>query len=190
MGYYNSPQSIEPEIIARVKCGDHMAFDALYHMYARRLQAYAMEKVKSVQDTEDLVQDVFASVWSSRGRITNNITLYPLLFTVLRHGISRFNRLRHNAPLSIECFDNLAIERMAPECCYPIEYDEFQRSMFNYIGKLTHTEQSVLKLSRFDCKTNKQIALNLGLSDQTVRNALSNGLRKLRAALLRDNIAI
>ena len=54
-------------------------------MYARRLLAYCKQYTKSLEDAEEIVQDVFVRLWSNRARIHQEETLRSLLFTMSKN---------------------------------------------------------------------------------------------------------
>lgn len=173
----------EPYFIARLKTGDREAFDALYYMYRHRLYLFAVKHLCQPQDAEDLVQDVLGALWKNRFGIKHEDSLKAFLFLSLRNRIINFYRDRVNAPVYSDCVELIAHRAPASESSPAVEYDEFRRGMIRLISNLSTTEQRVLRLSRFGCKSNLQIAHMLGLSRYTVRNALSSGLRKLREKL-------
>ena len=60
------------------------------------------------------------------------------------------------------------------------------KSAFNFIhamSRLPKTQQLVIELSRFKQLSNKEVAERLSLSEQTVKNQLSLGLKMLRSLL-------
>lgn len=66
-----------------------------------------------------------------------------------------------------------------------IEYDEFIRELKRALGTLPATQRKVIELSRLHELSNKEIAQELSLSEQTVKNQLSLGLKALRSELKR-----
>lgn len=177
---------MEPVLIARLKEGDRTAFNTIYDLYVRRLLAFALKHVPQSQDAEDLVQDVFIALWNNRFTIKNNETLQPLLFAAIRNRIINFHKARINSPVYSDYIEVLA-NNLQADSWQPMEYNEFKRSLFDLIASLSPTEQRVIKLSRFDNRSNQEIAQILNLSQQTVRNALSTGLKKLKEMIKGGN---
>src|SRR5437867_6584755 len=50
----------------RIRAGDVDAFEALYRTYWQRLYAFAFRYVRSKEDAEEVVQDVFFRIWRGR----------------------------------------------------------------------------------------------------------------------------
>lgn len=62
-------------------------------------------------------------------------------------------------------------------------YEEFVQQLDEALGELPPAQARILRLSRLEDMSNKDIASHLGLSEQTVKNQLSLGLRSLRSKL-------
>jgi len=73
---------------------------------------------------------------------------------------------------------------MVDNAHYQIEYDEFVLKFSKELKKLPPTQQKVITLSRFEQLTNKEVAEKLMISEQTVKNQLSIGLKALREKLV------
>lgn len=179
---------MERDLIRRIQAGDRQAFDGIYSLYASRLVAYCRAYVGSREDVEELVQDVFVALWNSRGNIRNPETLGPLLFRSMRNRIINYYRSRINTPL-YEDYVNIREKREAEESRPAIFYNEFRQTVADRIAELPETQRRAITLSRFEGKSNEEIASILGIKVQSVKNAIHIGLGKLRQAL-RDSEGI
>ena len=56
------------ELLHLVSKDDKMAFTELYHRFWQQLFAIAVNRTKEKQTAEDIVHDVFASLWVNRDR--------------------------------------------------------------------------------------------------------------------------
>ena len=72
----------EAILIAELKRGSKEAFDRIYRLYAGRLLGYCLQYAKCREDAEEMVQDVFVSLWKHRESIRQEETLRSLLFTM------------------------------------------------------------------------------------------------------------
>ena len=172
----------EQILIFHLKNGSHKAFDTIYQMYAKRLYAYSLQYTKSIPDAEDIVQETFIGLWRNREKIRQNDTLRALLFIMAKHLLINAYRSRLNHPEFeeyIKSVDKLSVQNAHQ----PLEYEDFVRHFSKAIGKLPATQQRVIRLSRFNQLSNKEIAEKLSLSEQTVKNQLSVGLKTLREKL-------
>lgn len=72
----------EEELVYQLKQESQDAFNRIYNMYSARLYAYCMQYVKSREDTEEIVQDVFIKLWINRHSIIH-------VWGVIRSGFLR-----------------------------------------------------------------------------------------------------
>src|SRR5205823_12422573 len=61
-----SETSAERAWADRIRGGDRTAFEALYRKYWQPLYAFAFRYVRSKEDAEEVVQDVFFRIWRGR----------------------------------------------------------------------------------------------------------------------------
>lgn len=167
--------------IRQLKNGSHKAFDEIYHMYAKELYAYSVQFTKSGEDAEEIVQDVFVRIWQNRHNIRQNETLRSLLFIMAKNLLINSYRAKVNHPVYEEYVEYMDVseENTSPR----IEYDEFSKKVYNEIERLPDTQRKIVILSRFENCSNKEIAKIISLSEQTVKNQLSLGLKTLRGKL-------
>lgn len=173
---------IEIKLISELKKGSLKAFDAIYDMYVKRLYVYCLQYTKSEEDAEEIVQDVFVRLWINRENIRQVETLRSLLFIMSKHHLINAYRTRINSPVYedyVKYQDNISAEVQG----HPLEYEEFVKQLKTALYKLPVTQRQVIEMSKLKQLTNKEIALELELSEQTVKNQLSLGLKKLREEL-------
>lgn len=169
-------------LIADLKKGSKEAFDEIYRLYAGRLLAYCAQYTKCREDAEEIVQDVFVALWNSRQTIRQEETLRSLLFTISKHRVINAYRSTLNSPV-YEDYVDYQNELPAGEDYHRLEYEQYVRIVKDAIRRLPSTQQRVITLSRFSQLSNKEIAEHLSLSEQTVKNQLSIGLKTLRELL-------
>ena len=171
----------EPELIALLKQGSQEAFKSLYDLYARRLYAFCMEYTKSREDTEEIVQDAFIWLWRNKENIRQEATIKNLLFLRVKHFLINAWRARVNTPIFEDYVDY--INSLPADSRDHLEYMDFRDTVMSIIDQLPKTQSKVVKMSRLEGFKNKEIAEKLRLSEQTVKNALSMGLKFLKERL-------
>lgn len=172
----------ETELIDRLQEDDSKAFNRLYRMYASELMSFCMKYMRDVQDSEEIVEDTFVALWSNRHTIKNAGTVRPWLYTTARNRITDRFRARLSSPVYTDY-----VEMQEPHVNETgqseMEYAEFERRVINLIDGLPPTQRHVIRLSKLENLSNSEISEKLGLSQQTVRNTLSMGLKKMREGL-------
>lgn len=171
----------ESELIALLKQGSQEAFKSLYDLYARRLYAFCMEYTKSREDTEEIVQDAFIWLWRNKENIRQEATIKSLLFLRVKHFLINAWRARVNTPIFEDYVDY--INSLPADSRDHLEYMDFRDTVMSIIDQLPKTQSKVVKMSRLEGFKNKEIAEKLRLSEQTVKNALSMGLKFLKERL-------
>jgi RNA polymerase sigma-70 factor (ECF subfamily) len=83
----------EAELIARIRAGDEAACEALYLAYHQPLWRFAYGYVRSRDDAEELVQDVFLALWRDRAGWTVRTCVRAWLYAAVRN--HALNHLRH-----------------------------------------------------------------------------------------------
>lgn len=171
----------EALLIQQLKKDSQQAFRRLYDKYAARLYAFGMQYTHSRESTEELVEDTFIWLWTNRRSIRQTETLKSLLFIRMRHYLVNAYRATVNAPAFESYTDYLG--HLSESSSDRVEYDDFRRMFFAAFSRLPETQRRVVRLSRLEGKTNKEIALQLNLKEQTVKNQLSLGVKALRLSL-------
>ena len=73
---------------------------------------------------------------------------------------------------------------------YKVEYDDFMELFERALKRLPPTQQRIIRLSKLEHLSNKEVAVKLSLSEQTVKNQLSLGLKELREVLLKAMLIV
>lgn len=171
----------EEILIVELKKGSKKAFDQIYKLYAKRLFMYCMQYTKCREDAEEIVQDVFVALWKNRETIRLEESLSALLFVISKHRVINAYRSTLNSPV-YEDYINYKNDFFVGEYSR-LEYEQYVETIKMAMKHLPITQQRVIALSRFSGFSNKEIAEHLSLSEQTVKNQLSVGLKTLRQLL-------
>ena len=171
----------ESKLIEDLRHGSHAAFDAIYELYAKRLLAYCLQYTKLTADAEDIVQGMFVKLWMRRQDIKQKNSVKALLFTMSHNAVIDAYRHRLFSPMYEEYIDyKVSSEGLTSE---EIEYEEFVLRIENILKQMPETQQTAIRMSKFQGMHNAEIAKALNLSEQTVKNAVSTGMKILRKKL-------
>ncbi|MBQ3630657.1 MAG: RNA polymerase sigma-70 factor [Prevotella sp.] len=156
-----------------------MDFDKLYTQLFPRLVQVASAWMAS-EEAEDLVQDVLVKLWEQRERLSfvNNIETYA--FAAVRH--KYLDYLKHKTYVREHQHSVWANMRLACDLESPtrdVEYRELCNRVEWAVGQLPKRSRAVFVLSRFEDKTNAEIAIEMGISVNTVECHMTQALRRM-----------
>jgi RNA polymerase sigma-70 factor, ECF subfamily len=176
----------EALLIERIQNGDTAAFEQLVRRFAEGLLSFAYAHVESVDIAEDLVQDVFVSIWGRRTEWAPRFSLKTYLYTAVLHRVSNFYRHRK---VESSFRERLALERQEAQLRTPPTADallttaEFETHLLRAVDELPPKTREVFKLTRESHLTYKEVASMLGITVKTVEFHMSRAFRSLRARL-------
>lgn len=135
--------------------------------------------VKSDDDAEDVVEELFVSLWNLGKTFTDADHLRHFLYRAARNAALNHIKQR-KAMLSNREAVALDMEPVLPDCSHAIIRVEVMHQIHLEISKLPPQERKVLSMTLLQGLGVQQIADELGLSLQTVKNCKSRAVAKLR----------
>ncbi|MFS4454933.1 RNA polymerase sigma-70 factor [Maribacter sp. 2304DJ31-5] len=175
----------DKELLLLMGNGRMDAFEQIYARYAGDMLLYAINVLGKKEICEDLIQNIFLNLWLKRNTIViTNLSGY--LFKAVKYQI--FNHLR-NQKISFENLKRLDIIDISMNISKSMEYDELEKAVKNCVTQLPKRCRQIFVLSRYQYKTNKEIAEELGISIQAVKNQISKALSTIRHDLQDDELA-
>ena len=129
---------------------------------------------------EDVVQDVFLTLWRERERLAGGEALQSLLYTMVRNrslNATRRRRWHGDAAAAAEPASD------APAADLALDADGLRRRLHAWIDRLPPRRGEAFSLSRFHGLRHAEIAAVMGLSERTVNTHILLALRELRGRL-------
>ena len=164
----------------------HKDFDALFNRHYAGLCVYAESFVGDKQTAEDLVQDVFVSVWMKRAELTFDETLNSYLYRAVHNGCIHFLRqqkVRNRYDVQIHAkiteTELIPYEWVSLESD-PAEVEEIQRLYRQVFEQLPVKTREIFILSRESEKKYAEIAELTGLTVKAVEYHISKALNVFR----------
>ncbi len=171
----------DTQLIEALRTGDRRAFAELYERYWEELHRVATRKLGSATAAEEVVQDLFISLWQRRETLqmeqVNRYLFSALKFAIIDLIRSTDTHERFAAHYKATATD---VDRRTED---DLAMQDLTRSIEQGLSTLPEKTQQIFRLSRFDCLTIPEIAVRLDLSEKTVQYHLSNALRELRLHL-------
>ena len=177
---------IDSNSIRQLIDGNEDVFTAVYEQYSEKVYRLAFRFLKDKALSEEVVQETFINVWLSREKLDPEGNMWLYLYVVAK-------RLALNS-LRQACKSNDFIENLLNfmEEQNSTEEEVLARDLENFTGKiiekLPRQQQLVFKLSRVEGLSYKEIAEQLHISPNTVKNHMVEALKTLRAQLRYSDI--
>ena len=175
-------------LVIRLREGDAEAFEKIYCTYYNILYAYILEILENRLFVEDVIEDVFVTIWEKRETFSLEVSFKSYLLRAARNASLDFIRKKNVR----ENYKNKIEQKYRIESGYELfnvlESDSFQQkelkeSIDNAIAALPRKCRKVFKLSRYFKLKNKEIAHRLNISENTVEKHMGTALSKLREML-------
>ena len=170
----------DAQLLQAIRLGDAAAFKVLYDRYWQRLYVKACQRVDK-SEAKDIVQEVMTTLWRRRNDVftfeDGEIGRY--LFTAVKYRVISHYAYSGEEVRGAELFELAALGAAST----PLEAKEFSEFIESEIRQLPPRMQEIFRLSREDDLSISDIARRLNLSEQTVKNQLTEALRRLRESI-------
>lgn len=158
---------------------DEYAFTELYDRYWQKLFTIAYNRIREVQVAEDIVHDVFASLWEGRER--NEIkSLENYLATAVKYMVLSKIKAKSKARVFRKSLQEAQVFEMPVE--NSLHYKHILEIVNTEVESLPEKCRLIFKYSRNEGMPVKQIARKLNLSPKTVENQLGKAIKQLKLA--------
>ena len=162
------------------------AFDTLFMRYYPVLCAYARQFLTD-EDARDVVQNLMVWLWENREMLVIESTLRSYLFSAVRHScLTELHKKEIRRKAHHHIYKKLQHLYDDPDFYVA---DELTAKIEEAVKALPETYREAFVKNRFEQKTYKEIARELGVSAKTVDYRMAHALRQLRIAL-RDYLPI
>lgn len=179
MGTYDL-QEEDLHLLRALKRGDTKTFEKFFHRYYPMLCAYARRFV-SMDDAEEVAQEVFASFWEKRESLLITSSLSAYLFRMVYHRI--LNKLSKEDAMhrADEHFCQDMNDLLYDE--EPFSLEELQLRIKNALAALPDTYREAFILYRLQGMECKEVAAKLGVSDKLVYYRVQQAVKLLEKDL-------
>jgi RNA polymerase sigma-70 factor (ECF subfamily) len=172
----------DDQLLELMRKDDRAAFTELYNRYWDKLFTVAMHRLDDEQEAEEVVQEVFLSLWQRRLSIQLTHTMNTYLsvavkYRIINHLDRQYRKKRH--------IDHLTISSPQGEDStnHWLSEKELRVQLEQGINNLPEKCRIVFLLSRDEQKTNAQIATELNIAEKTVEAHMTKALSTLRQTL-------
>lgn len=178
----------EAELLKRIKARDENALAELYDLYNGLLYGMIISVVKKREEAEDLLQEVFVTVWEKASTFDEERgNVYSWLVTLTRN--KAIDRIRSK---DYKTQQKATHDVDAPE--FSLEgnkYDPLESTIFSdrtelvkkALNEIPESQSSVLKIAYYEGLTQREISEQLDIPLGTVKTRMRQGMIKLKDLL-------
>ena len=172
----------EQELFQALASGDIKAFEMYFKTYYQPLCNYAYTFLQDREESEEIVQNIFASVWEKRNALQVRTSARSYLYAMVRNAC--LNVIKHEKIKQKHAGEELALSNPGYESVGEhIAHGELEWKIQEAMEKLPEQCRLVFKLSRFEELKYSEIADQLEISVKTVENHMGKALRIMREQL-------
>ena len=164
------------------KNGDVDAYALIYQKYFFILFTYGKKMCEDHDLVKDCIQELFIKIWNNRENLSETTSIKYYLFTSLRRkllDVLRKPRVEMTSDHEVDNAELLDIPQDEEEEGRSMQKDRVAQAL----NRLSQHQQKLLDLKFQKNLSNQEIADELGISIQSVYNAVFKALRSIRKHL-------
>ncbi len=170
----------DEQLLLLLKQNDQGAFKALYERYWEKLFVTAHFRLSDPAEAEDVVQDVLLNIWRKRETLELKNSLNTYLAAAVKYEIinifaKRKKIEKHFHISELHLPDNSTEEKLS--------FTELESRLATLVKALPEKCRMVFTMSREQGYSQKKIARELDISENTVESHIKHALRSLRTGL-------
>ena len=152
-------------------------FEKTYTEYWKKLNAFSYTMTQDKDLAQHIVQDVFIDLWERKDDL-DIIAIESYLFRAVKNQVFKhYQNNRFDKTVLEDKFEDYIIDNFTS-----ID-PEVMDLLYSLLDRLPEKRKEVLLMYKFQDMTIDQIADELEISKQTVKNQISSGLKQLREGL-------
>jgi len=173
-------QKISKLLLESLKKGDDRAFNELYNSYREPALRFCNSILKDIEESENIIQEVFIKIWNRRETINPELNFTSYLFTIIKNRVfDHLKEVKKNEFLK-EKFWEKVLEYKAVD--NEIKEERFAK-IKEAVENLSEKRKEIIKLNYEEGKSYEEIAQQLNISKNTVKNQLVKAKQVIRTQL-------
>ena len=180
----DNQQPSDAELLCSIRADDATAFRILYDRYWENLYIQACKRVDK-DEAKDMVQEVMTTLWRRRNDIVvhDDGQIARYLHTAIRYRVISHYAYSSHEISNTDLFTALNSQAFANA----LETKELSELLEQEINRLPSRMQQIFRMSREDDFSIADIARQLNLSEQTIKNQLTEALKRIRESIRQND---
>jgi RNA polymerase sigma-70 factor (family 1) len=169
----------EAVLLRKLQQGDAEAYIALYNQYYPSLYTYILHFVNVPEFAEDALQEVFVKIWEIRERINPELCFSGYLYRITRnHVFKLIKKITADEAMRLQVMQEL--QQQTEDADTKLVWKEYEALLHEAIRQLPPQRQKVFRLCREESKSYEEVALELGISRNTVKEHMVLAMKSIR----------
>ena len=168
-----------PELVERIRKGNHAAFELFYRMEFLNLVHFADSYLHDKERARDIAQETLLTLWENRQRLQPERNIRSFVFTIARN--KTLNELRHRKLLAPTGLEDEALDLLGDhsveEQIDALDLTVLIRKVWE---KLPKDIGRTFSMSREEGLRNREIAAREGISEKAVEYRIRVALGRFR----------
>lgn len=170
----------DEQLFLLLQTGSEEAFNAIFERYRKRLFLEAYTRLQNEEEAYDIVQEVFLWLWNKRSTLEIGNCLKPYLVRVVRNKVVDHIRKSTSAKNHRQYYTWSADTHTTFS---PIETKELGEQLSAAISSITPASRLAFEQLYLQDKSLREIASNMEINVQSVKNHIQRALKVLRKNL-------
>jgi RNA polymerase sigma-70 factor (ECF subfamily) len=170
----------DADLLARMRRDDQSAFSLLYRQHWASLYGTAYKRTRNREQAQDIVQNIFADLWSRRHQ-ADIADLAAYLHTAVRFQLYKQISRAPREAVYLDGFEELILSPLSADD--PIREKEILRLIELWLAALPEKRRKIFILHYTEGLSTREIAGQLGISQNTVQAQLYTANQSLKARL-------
>ncbi len=166
-----------------MQTGSREAFSALYEEFWEPLLNTATKVLRSADDAADVVQEVFLSLWNRRNELDVKGSLEAYLHTSVRYKCINFIEKNLHQHDYLVLMKETAAHQNFQGADTDLMMKQLREAISRVVDSMPPKMQQAYRLSREQHLTHKQIAEQMGISQETVKKHIQHALEMIKIVI-------
>ncbi len=172
----------DSELLALLVQGHDEVFTEIFDRYWKPMLSVAANKTGDLDEAEEIVQDIFVSLWKRRNVLEITSGLQNYLAMSVKYQVLKVLSAR-NKRLTLEEQNMTGREPAVFSGHDALEFEQLQAQLAELVSSLPQKCRLVYQLSREAGYSHKQIAAEMAISEKTVEAHIRKALKAIRQGL-------
>ena len=179
----------DKRLFEQIRRGDTKAFEIAFRKFTPRLEAFAYRYTNDAIEAEDVVQEAFLKLWERR-ELLDNVSLSAFLFMLVRNDC--LNRVKHRQiaeGVEVRLTEMDQVEQLyaidfAEDPAARLAHQELAEAIERIMRTLPEKCKEAFTLSRLRGLKNREIALQMDITEKVVEKHITRALKRFREGLV------